>query len=95
MRKLFNEDNLSKTLISIAFTLLTIVLAVNMASQKSSGETGEIIKQHTKDIEEIKSCADKKVDKGLYDYSLQQLDKRLTNIEQSQEDIKLILITKK
>jgi len=95
MKKLFNSSNIGSTLISLAFLVLTVVLAVYMANQTTVGENNEVVKQHTRQIYELKECSKEKVDKQLYDYSLQQLDKRLTNIEKSQEEIKIILITNK
>ena len=85
------KDFLKQIIISVIIGIVTGLGGAYVVVMKTQAANNERIDQHSRDIQELKDCSDKKVNQSMFDYSVTTINERLGRIEQNQiETIKLI-----
>lgn len=82
------KDYLKQIIISVIIGIITGLGGAYVVVVKTQAATMVQTEDLKSDIQELKECADRKVDKYNYEYSLSELGKRLDRIENKIDNLK-------
>jgi len=82
------KDFLKQIIISVIIGIVTGLGGAYVVVMKTQAANTVEVTEIKKDIEDLKGCSDKKVDKNLFDYSLINITQRLDRIENKIDNLK-------
>lgn len=82
------KDFLKQIIISVIIGIVTGLGGAYVVVMKTQAANTVEVTEIKKDIEDLKGCSDKKVNKDLFDYSLIELGRRLDRLENKIDNLK-------
>lgn len=82
------KDFLKQIIISVIIGIVTGLGGAYVVVMKTQAANTVEVTEIKTDIQELKNCSDKKVNKDLFDYSLIELGRRLDRLENKIDNLK-------